>query len=300
VRPSHRATVLIAGSITLLAAFEIGAAWTSARLRSRRTVRDDVRAAIALSGPRSVLIVGNSLVLHGIDVPAVEQSMGVGYTATKLAIVDSGYLDWVYGLASLFDRGSQPDAVVLAISPTQLVEDRPPTGAAARMVWTAPNLLRYAMERRPGLTATSDRMFEHLSEFFAVRSRLRNDARRLLIPGYERMARELFVGSEDTRDTARDERVAEERLRTLREECAHAGARFVYLLIPTHTTQDVAVERAMISAGTRTGVPVLAPVPNGALDSRWLLDGYHLNAAGASAFSARAGAALSAELARSQ
>ena len=296
--PVKRIPTLIGICAVALALCELGATWATRQLKSRRGVRDEVRAAIALAGPRSVLVVGNSLVLHGIDVPAVEQAMGSGYSATKVAIVDSGYLDWLYGITSLFDRGSQPDVVVLAISPAQLVADHPPTGASARMVWTVPNLLRYAAEGRPGLTAASNRFFEHLSEFFALRSRLRQDVRRLIVPGYENMSRQYFVARPDSPDTTRDEAIAEERLRVLDSVCAYRRVRFVYLLIPTKAPEDRVLERTLVSAGERVGVPVLVPVSNGAVHAEWLLDGYHLNAIGASTFSTRAGVALSAELGR--
>jgi hypothetical protein len=293
-----RIVSLLGACVALLALCEVGATWATARLKSRQTVRDDVRAASAVGGPRSVLIVGNSLVLHGIDAPAVEQALGTGYAATKLSIVDSGYLDWLYGIMSLFDRGSQPEALVLAISPTQLVEDRPPTGTTARMLWTTPNLVRYALERRPGLTAVSDRIFEHFSEFFAIRSRLRQDARRLIVPGYETMSRRYFAPTLDpSSDTTHDERIAAARLSALDSICAKRRVRFVFLLIPTHTVGDRGLEQTLVAAGERAGVPVLVPVSNGALDTQWLLDGYHLNATGAYAFSTRAGVALAAELA---
>lgn len=289
---------LLGVCVALLALCEGGATWAMGRLKSRQSVPGDVRAASAVGGPRSVLIVGNSLVLHGIDVPAVEQALGTGYAATKLSIVDSGYLDWLYGIMSLFDRGSQPEALVLAISPTQLVEDRPPTGTTARMLWTTPNLVRYALERRPGLTAVSNRLFEHFSEFFAIRSRLRQDARRLLIPGYEAMSRRYFIPAGDSSsDTTHDETIAEARLRTLDSVCAKRRVRFVFLLIPTNTAGDRGLEQTLVAAGERAGVPVLVPVSNGGLDAQWLLDGYHLNANGAYAFSTRAGVALAAELA---
>jgi hypothetical protein len=289
---------LLGACVALLGVCEVGATWATARLKSRQTVRDDVRTASAVGGPGSVLIVGNSLVLHGINVPAVERALGTGYVATKLSIVDSGYLDWLYGIMSLFDRGIQPEALVLAISPTQLVEDRPPTGTTARMLWTTPNLMRYALDRRPGLTAVSNRVFEHFSEFFAIRSRLRQDARRLIVPGYEAMSRQYFIAAPDSSsETAADALIAAARLRALDSVCAKRRVRFVFLLIPTNTAGDRGLEQTLVAAGERAGVPVLVPVSNGALDTQWLLDGYHLNAAGAYAFSTRAGVALAAELA---
>ncbi len=294
-----RTLSLLGACVVLLALSEVGATWATAHLRSRRTVREDVRAASTVGGPRSVLIVGNSLVLHGIDVPAVERALGTGYAATKLSIVDSGYLDWLYGILSLFDRGSRPGTLVLAISPTQLVGNRPPTGTAARMLWTTPNLVRYALESGPGLTAVSNRVFEHFSEFFAIRSRLRQDARRLIVPGYDAMARRYFVPAADSSspDTAHEGQVASERLRVLDSICVKRGVRFVFLLIPTNTASDRGLEQTLVAAGEQSGVPVLVPVSNGALDAQWLLDGYHLNATGAYAFSTRAGVALAAELA---
>src|SRR5581483_1012711 len=294
----NRTLPLLGGCVVVLALCEVGATCATAHLKSRQTVRDDVRAASTVGGPRSVLIVGNSLVLHGINVPAVEQALGTGYAATKLSIVDSGYLDWLYGILSLFDRGSRPGTLVLAISPTQLVENRAPTGTTARMLWTTPNLVRYALESRPGLTAVSNRVFEHFSEFFAIRSRLRQDARRLIVPGYEAMSRRYFVPAGDSSSDARhEEEVASERLRVLNSICAKRGVRFVFLLIPTNTASDRGLEQALVVAGEQSSVPVLVPVSNGALDAQWLLDGYHLNATGAYAFSTRAGIALAAELA---
>jgi hypothetical protein len=300
VSTRRRIAVLLGGCLFLVALLEAGAIWTSRRLASRRDIRDDVRAAAALAGGRSVLVVGNSLVQHGIDIPAVDGTLGAGHSASKLAIVDTGYLDWLYGIMSLFDRGSQPEAIVLALSPTQLVEDRPPTGSAVRMLWTMPNLIRYAIERRPGLTAVSDRLFEHTSAFFANRTRLRLDARQLIVPGYAAMWRAFFTPVSDAPDTVADQRVAEARLKALADVCARHGVRFVFVLMPTNAPADGALERAVSNAGQRVDVAVLVPVSNQGLDPRWLLDGYHMNAAGASAFSVRVGAALSAELGRQE
>ncbi len=285
----------------LLVVCEISASWMFAHLRSNLSVRGEIRTAEALrstpGGPRPVLVVGNSLVLHGIDVAAVEQGLGPGYETTKVAIVDSGYEDWLYGVMSLLDRGSRPDAVVLGISPAQLVTDRPPTGTTARFLWTVPNLTRYAIDARPGLTAATDLLFEHVSQFFALRNQVRQDSRRLLVPGYVEMSRDFFVRAPIAPDVHVDAPIAEARLRALSAACAARGVRFVYLLIPTHAPDDADLEATLEDAGQRAGVPVLVPLSNHGLDPAWLLDGYHLNVAGASAFSARAGQALRALLA---
>jgi hypothetical protein len=293
---TRKLIVLLGGCALIMGALEIGSSWMFVHLRSNRSLRDEIHAATTLTTtpdePRPVLIVGNSLVLHGIDTAAADVTLGPTYRAHKVAIVDSGFHDWLYGVASLFDRGSQPDVVVLGISPVQLVTDRPPTGSTARLVWTARNLTHYAIDTRAGLSAASDLYFEHLSEFFALRNQVRQDSRKLIVPGYVDMSRDFFTRKPTIHDPAGDEPIAEARLHALDAVCRAHHARFVYLLIPTHSEEDAALEQTVIEAGRRAGVPVLVPMPNRTLDPALLLDGYHLSPSGAMAFSARAGAAL--------
>src|SRR5579862_3335520 len=270
--------------------------WMFGHLGANTTVKAETNQAIHLASsartPHTVLIVGNSLVLHGIDEGALDSALGPGWDVKKETIVGSGYQDWLYGVPSLIDRGSRPNLIVLGFSPAQLVMDRPPIARTTRMVWTAGNLERYTMQSHVGLTAASNLLLQHFSAFFALRDQLRQDSRKLIVPGYAAMSHDFFDGAPLRPDSTTDVPVATARLRSLDSACAARGVRFAFLLMPTRAVDDAAIEPMMIEAGKRAGVPVLVPVSNSALPAADQLDGYHLNATGAVMFSQRTGAAL--------
>jgi hypothetical protein len=275
----------------LCVGLEGASAWMLGHLATNRAVRDETLDAVHLvsapGAPRPVLIVGNSLVLHGVDLDALQAALGPGYEAKKEYVLGSGYQDWRYGVPSLLDRGSRPSFIVLGFSPAQLVTDRPPVGRTARLVWTTGNLERYTVDERIGLTEASNLVLQHYSAFFALRDQLRQDSRKLIVPDYTAMAHDFFDRTPITPDSVSDVAIA-----ALDSICAAKGVRFAYLLIPTRAPDDVVIEPMMIEAGKRAGVPVLIPVSNRALLPTDMLDGYHMNPTGAAAFSARTGAAL--------
>jgi hypothetical protein len=290
--------ILLALIVVLLAVCELASRLVFSSLKSNLRLRQEIGMALHIAdtagpnAPHRVLIVGNSLVLHGIDVPSVDSGLGPRYRADRLALVDEGYDGWRYGIRSLFDRGSRPDVVVLAISPAQFVSDRPPTGVMVGSIWTARAVVAYALHARADLTTATDLLLAHVSEFFALRQRLRQDTRKLIVPGYVAMSSQLFNRLPIVPDPTTNEPIAAARLDTLRRLCAEHGARFVYLIVPTRASDDDVLEAALVDAGHATGVPVVVPVPNASLPPAMLLDGYHLNDDGARFFSVRAGDAL--------
>lgn len=277
-------------------ALEAASLWMFGHVGANTTVRAQTKDAIQLAStagtPHTVLIVGNSLVLHGIDEQALDSSLGPGYEAKKETIVGSGYQDWLYGVPSLLDRGSHPSVIVLGFSPAQLVMDRPPIARTTRMVWTARNLERYTMNAHVGLTAATNLILQHFSAFFALRDQLRQDSRKLLVPGYAAMSHDFFDGAPLKPNPTADITIAASRLAALDSACAARGVHFVFLLMPTRAIDDAAIEPMMVEAGKRAGVPVLVPISNRELPAADQLDGYHLNAAGAVVFSERTAAAL--------
>lgn len=280
----------------LLIGLESASAWMFGHLGANTTTRVETKDAIQLVStagtPHTVLIVGNSLVLHGIDVNAMDSALGPGYEVKKETIVGSGYQDWLYGVPSLLDRGSRPSLIVLGFSPAQLVMDRPPIARTTHLVWTTRNLERYTFNDHVGLTAASNLLLQHFSAFYALRDQLRQDSRKLIVPGYAAMSHDFFDGAPLKPNRTMDIATAAERLAQLDSLCAVRGVRFAYLLMPTRAVDDMAIEPMMIAAGKRAGVPVLVPIPNRELPPEDQLDGYHLNPAGAAVFSVRTGAAL--------
>lgn len=292
--PRLRTVLLVCALLAL--GCEVVSAWMFGHLATNRSVVQETNDALHLSAspgaPRSVLIVGNSLVLHGIDLDAMTATLGPSYVARKEAIVGSGYEDWLYGVLSLLDRGSRPSLIVLGFSPAALVQERTPVGRSAHLVWTTRNLARYTLDHRVGLTDASNLLLQHFSAFFALRDQLRQDARKVIVPGYADMSHDFFDAAPIATSSAVDVPLATARLAELDSLCAARGVRFAYLLIPTRAPDDIRMEPMVVEAGKRASVPVLIPLPNDSLPPSDQLDGYHMNPTGAVAFSSRAGSAL--------
>src|SRR2546428_3426926 len=58
--------------------------------------------------PVSVLMVGNSLLLDGVDVPRLEASTSGSLRIYPIFLEYSAYYDWLYALRRLFRQGARP------------------------------------------------------------------------------------------------------------------------------------------------------------------------------------------------
>src|SRR5437764_12180849 len=65
--------------------------------------------------PKSVLMVGNSLLLEGIDVDRLQKLTSSQLSIHPIFLEATGYYDWLYALRRLFREGSRPDVVVLGV-----------------------------------------------------------------------------------------------------------------------------------------------------------------------------------------
>lgn len=89
------------------------------RIEKRRET--EYRDALAVRSARvrhktSVLVAGNSLLLHGVDFPQLQQDIGEGIELHRTVFENTSFLDWYYGLQQIFNAGAQPDVTVLVLS----------------------------------------------------------------------------------------------------------------------------------------------------------------------------------------
>src|SRR5215471_19881535 len=116
---------LLAGLALILIAAELSARYIYPRVsRIEKRIVDDEHEVIALANqhPNSdpaVLVLGNSLLLHGMDYAQMRQAMGPNVRIVRYGIENTEYLDWYYGLRGLFARGVKPDLVVLCLNAGQ-------------------------------------------------------------------------------------------------------------------------------------------------------------------------------------
>lgn len=254
-------------------------------VESRR--ENEYRRAMAVrsgkpQGKLSVLVAGNSLLLHGVDFPELQRELGSEVELHRVVFEDTSYLDWFYGLNHIFRQGARPDVVVLLLSPLQFTDDESVGDYGARMLVDHRDILSYARDVGADRNRTSVLALDNLSFFFGTRTEIRTWILGKLLPDLPRLTH-YFRGNSEPPAYSVPVEVARKRLARLRETCNRYGAVFL-LTIPPTREDSPADARAVERAGASQGVPVLVPVGEGILPASDFADLVHLNAEGAAHF----------------
>ena len=232
--------------------------------------------------PVSVLMVGNSLLLAGVDVDRLHQ-----LTATRLRIYPifleaTTYYDWLYGLRHLFREGARPQVVVVGLPVSSFLEKGVRQEYAPMMLFDVREVLDASSDLGLDRTATSNLLLEHWSTFWDTRSILRAQVLRHMIPHFENLFM-LAKGKPSIPQGIEFDRIAFSRLQRLRELCAEHGAKLILLIPPTPASDSFA--RQMVTASRKVGVETLVPVDPGVLSTKYYQsDETHLNSEGAEIF----------------
>ncbi|PYT29134.1 MAG: hypothetical protein DMG57_12625 [Acidobacteria bacterium] len=231
--------------------------------------------------PTSVLMVGNSLLLNGVDVDQLRKLTTSTLRIYPIFLEGTGYYDWLYGLRRLFRQGSRPQVVVVGFEVNTALangvwEESP------MMLFDARDVLGVAADLGLDYTATSNLLLSHMSAFWEMRSFFRRRILLRLVPHFEDLF--PFVRSDLTIPQGGEfEAILMSRLRTLRELCEAHGAKLI-LVIPPTPSSETAVRRMAI-ASQKVGVNALVPIDPMALSPRFYQrDAIHLNFDGAVRF----------------
>ena len=252
----------------------------------RRVSQQLVWAAGARSAgpgePVSVVMIGNSLFLDGVQVDRLQE-----LTANKLRIYPifleaSGYYDWLYGLRRIFRLGARPQVVVVQFDVNSFLWNTVRTEYSPMLFFDAPDVLHVGSDLDLDRTARSSLLLAHWSAFWNMHSVVRTQILRITIPYF----RDLFSLIQTQRNTSPGqefETIVGARLKTLRQLCDGYGAKMVMLAPPTPSSQDAI--RRLAGVSRQIGVATLVPIEPGTLTARhYESDALHLNAEGASLF----------------
>jgi hypothetical protein len=242
--------------------------------------------------PASVLMVGNSLLLYGVDVDRLHELTSGRMRIYPIFLEATGYYDWLYGLRRLFRRGARPQVVVVGLPVDFFLGTGVRQDYSPLMLFDVRDVLGVASDLRLDNTATSNLLLEHSSTFWDRRSALRAEVLRRIVPHLE----DLFSLVRTTPTIPQGpefEAVAISRLRTLRELCEANGAKLIILVPPTPSSESAVRQMAITSE--KAGVQTFVPIDPGALSSRFYQpDALHLNSEGAALFTS----ALATDLAK--
>jgi hypothetical protein len=245
-------------------------------------IATDYRAALTTrpggQARPTILLLGNSLLLEGLDYPGIRRAMAPA-NPVRFVVESTSYLDWYYGIRRLLSSGARPDRIVLCLNLSQLFMSRLRGDYSAYYLIRTPDLARAGREAGIDLTGISSLFFARYSLFYAGRNNLRSFVLHTVDAPYADAIHALTVVSGGD-FTDHDALGAATRLDQLRALCAQYKVEFSFLLPPGfgHGSQG------LMEAGRKANTPVLIPVAQNSWDSSRYTDNLHLNPAGAVEF----------------
>jgi hypothetical protein len=232
--------------------------------------------------PPTVLLVGNSLLLRGLDYPKIRAEMAPDVQVVRFTIENTEYLDWFYGLRHLFASGVRPSVVVLCLSIGQTVSSKSLGDYSARHLFGVSELLPVAHDSGLDATRTSSLILAHWSAFYSSRATIRNFILNRTAPGY---AAALHALADNIKEPLPpdDELIsrASSRVAAIQQLCRQYGVDLVILVPPSLGRANDLLE----SAAHLADVEVDDPFPGGSLEADFFRpDRTHLNEKGAAIF----------------
>src|SRR3989454_4653932 len=187
--------------------------------------------------PTSVLMIGNSLLLEGVDVDRLKELTSSQMHIYRIFLEATGYYDWFYGLQRLFREGSRPQVVVLGVGVNSFLANSVRQDYVPLMLFDMRDSLGVASDLKMDRTATSNLLLAHSSVFWDTRTVLRAQILRHAVPHYTELVL-LLKPQPSIPRPEQFQKIANYRLERLRELCESHGAKLILLVPPTPASVD--------------------------------------------------------------
>lgn len=246
--------------------------------------------------PTPVLMVGNSLLLNGIDIERLQQLTTGKLRFYPIFLEATGYYDWLYGLRHLFHQGARPPVVVVGVGVNNFLSNGVREDYAPMMLFGLRDSLGVASDLAMDHTATSNLLLAHESAFWDTRSVFRIQLLRHTIPNYRELTL-LLKPQPAIPPSPLFDKIADPRLERLRDLCQAYSARLILLVPPTPGSSEAVHQ--MTAAAHDEYVETLVPLDPAVLPEKFYeSDEIHLNSQGAALFTAALADYLPRELQR--
>jgi hypothetical protein len=298
--PRTGLVALLAGLAVILLGLEVGSPVMLTRLsRIERRVETETRAANTLQpvtpdGRPTVLLVGNSLLLEGIQLDRLQESLAPQYAISRFAIEQTHYLDWYFGLRRLLQQGSRPSVIVLSLATDELASRFTLGESFAHRQMSARDFPWVVRETKLDKTTASTYFFAHWSNWLADKGFLRQDVLILLVPNFRQLAARIADHGPHINNPSVLLGTAQQRLPELAELAQTYRVKIV-LLVPPTLREDHSQEVQQL--GEKVGVPVWVLSPPGEFPRDFFRDGFHLNPRGSEIFTARLASQIRTQIA---
>lgn len=281
---------LLTGLAVILLGLEIASPWILTHLsRIERRVKSETQAARALpaftaDGRPTVLLTGNSLLLEGVQFDALRESLAPQYAVSRLAIEQTHYLDWYFGLRRLLEQGSHPSVIILSLATDQIASRFTLGESFAHRQMSARDFPTVIREAKLDKTTASTYFFAHWSNWLADKGFIRQDVLILLVPNFRDLAGRIADHGPHVDNPSVLLEMAQQRLPELHDLAEKYGVKIV-LLVPPSLHPDHSEE--VRETGDKAGVPVWVLVSPGEFPRDLFRDGFHLNPRGSQIFTDR-------------
>jgi hypothetical protein len=282
------AKVLLATCAALAGMFELSSIYllkhysaTYARISGQYQQAVEMRSC-GPTEPTCVLMVGNSLLLHGVQVDRLQELTSSRMRIYPIFLEATGYYDWLYALQQLFRQGVKPQVVVVGVGVNYFLENGIRQEYAPMFFWSGRDTLAVASDLHLDRTATSNLLLGHWSAFWNTRGAIRPQILNHIVPHLEDLF-SFLSGTPAVPQNAEFEAVAIPRLERLRRLCETHGAKLIVLLPPMLASEQAVNQ--MVYAAHKAGVSVSVPIDPDSLSATFYQrDGLHLNHDGAVLF----------------
>lgn len=232
--------------------------------------------------PASVLMVGNSLLLHGVKLDRLRELTSSRMRIYPIFLEQTGYYDWLYGLQRLFREGARPDVVVVGVGVNYFLENGVRQDYVPMMFFGSRDTLAVATDLHLDRTTTSNLLLAHSSIFWDTRSAIRTQVLNRVIPHLQDLF-SLINPKLSVPEGPAFAAIANPRLQRLRELCEAYNVKLILLIPPTLSSESAVAEMAW--AARASGVDVSVPIDPEDLSAEFYQpDGMHLNREGAVLF----------------
>jgi len=286
--PLRTSMLITVGCLAVLSLAEIGARVAGATSRIERRTTNELTAArqlhgAAVDGATEILVVGNSLLLEGVEMPQLQQGLSP-VRVQRLVLENTGYFDWKYGLKALLEAGSHPDLIVLSLDAGQLLTDGFRGDYSSNRLIATKDLMNVAAETGLSPTQISSLWLAHYSRFYGTRAELRSFILGRLMPGIIELRPHLAGFHPEVITSSQIRIQAPGRLSEMALVAEKYKAQLWLLLPATLASID---DSALRTVASEAGVGVIVPSRPGSMPrSEFNADGYHLNPAGARKYTA--------------
>lgn len=268
--------------------------------RIQRRIYQDLSAAKSIAPPVSndppaMLVVGNSLLLDGVDRASLKMELAPNYLVTLLPVENTQFEDWYFGLRRLFAEGARPSIVVLCLSTRQMMSRATDGEYFAYYLLQGRDLLAVRRESQLDNTMSSAYFFANRSAWLGSRAQIRNWLLQAVMPGLERLIGYFPAKTPPMPPKEQVVAGALPHLLAMDQLCKSNGARLVVLVPPTLRSDDASAD--VQSSAATDGIPVLVPLRPADVTPDDFHDGFHLNSRGAKRFTHRLASELLEKLA---